>query len=49
MSKGKKTTKSKKTKATPKHKTPGEWLREAYVTNDPKDGAPKVADIGYVI
>ena len=46
----KKTTKLKKAKkATPKHKTPGEWLREAYVTNDPKDGAPKVADIGYVI
>tara|TARA_Y100001951_G_C11086449_1_gene154274 strand:- start:399 stop:545 length:147 start_codon:yes stop_codon:yes gene_type:complete len=45
----KKTTKSKKAKVTSKHKTPVEWLRKAYIDNDPKDGAPKVADIGYVI
>ena len=24
------------------------WLKKAYVDNDPKDGAPKVGDIGYV-
>tara|TARA_Y100000310_G_scaffold244481_1_gene249265 strand:+ start:214 stop:360 length:147 start_codon:yes stop_codon:yes gene_type:complete len=45
----KKTIKSKKAKVAPKHKTPVEWLRKAYIDNDPKDGAPKVADIGYVI
>ena len=24
------------------------WLKKAYIDNDPKDGAPKVGDIGYV-
>ena len=24
------------------------WLMKAYIDNDPKDGAPKVGDIGYV-
>ena len=24
------------------------WLRKAYIDNDPKDGAPKVGNIGYV-
>jgi hypothetical protein len=24
------------------------WLRKAYIDSDPKDGAPKVGDIGYV-
>ena len=24
------------------------WLKKAYIDNDPKDGAPKVGNIGYV-
>lgn len=24
------------------------WLKKAYIDADPKDGAPKVGDIGYV-
>ena len=24
------------------------WLKKAYIDSDPKDGAPKVGDIGYV-
>ena len=24
------------------------WLRKAYIDSDPKDGAPKVGNIGYV-
>jgi hypothetical protein len=24
------------------------WLKKAYIDNDPKDGTPKVGDIGYV-
>ena len=24
------------------------WLKKAYIDGDPKDGAPKVGDIGYV-
>ena len=24
------------------------WLKKAYIDNDPKDGASKVGDIGYV-
>ena len=24
------------------------WLKKAYIDNDPKDGAPKVGDMGYV-
>ena len=41
-------------KASPKVGKPKEptdamgWLKKAYIDNDPKDGAPKVGDIGYV-
>ena len=41
-------------KSTPKAETPKEptdamgWLKKAYIDNDPKDGTPKVGDIGYV-
>ena len=41
-------------KATPKvekSKEPTDamgWLKKAYIDNDPKDGTPKVGDIGYV-
>ena len=44
----------KKKKAVPKVAKPKEptdaigWLKKAYIDNDPKDGAPKVGDIGYV-
>ena len=24
------------------------WLKKAYIDNDPKDGSPKVGNIGYV-
>ena len=24
------------------------WLKKAYIDSDPKDGAPKVGNIGYV-
>jgi len=45
---------TKRKKATPKVEKPKEptdamgWLRKAYIDNDPKDGAPKVGNIGYV-
>ena len=48
----KKMTKGKK--AIPKVSKPKEptdamgWLKKAYIDNDPKDGAPKVGNIGYV-
>jgi hypothetical protein len=41
-------------KSAPKVEKPKEptdamgWLKKAYIDNDPKDGAPKVGDIGYV-
>ena len=41
-------------KATPKVARPKEppdamgWLKQAYIDNDPADGAPKVGNIGYV-
>ena len=43
--------KGKAPKAKAGHKEPTDsigWLRKAYIDNDPKDGAPKVGDIGYV-
>lgn len=39
---------AKKAKKEEGPQTPGEWLRKAYIDHDPKDGAPKVGDIGYV-
>ena len=41
-------------KSSPKASKPKEptdaigWLKKAYIDSDPKDGAPKVGDIGYV-
>ena len=41
-------------KASPKKEKSSEptdamgWLKEAYIDNDPADGAPKVGGIGYV-
>ena len=43
--------KGKAPKAKAKAKEPTDaigWLKKAYIDNDPKDGAPKVGDIGYV-
>ena len=41
--------KAPKAKAGPKEPTDAiGWLKKAYIDNDPKDGAPKVGDIGYV-
>jgi len=43
--------KGKEPKAKAKAKEPTDaigWLKKAYIDNDPKDGAPKVGDIGYV-
>ena len=43
--------KCKKTAAPKKSSEPQDamgWLKKAYIDADPKDGAPKVGDIGYV-
>jgi len=47
----KKMVKGKKIPKASKPKEPTDaigWLKKAYIDNDPKDGAPKVGDIGYV-
>ena len=47
----KKMTKGKKVPNVSKPKEPTDamgWLKKAYIDNDPKDGAPKVGNIGYV-
>ena len=47
----KKMVKGKKTQKVSKPKEPTDaigWLKKAYIDSDPKDGAPKVGDIGYV-
>ena len=44
-------TKGKKVPKVSKPKEPTDamgWLKKAYIDNDPKDGAPKVGNIGYV-
>jgi hypothetical protein len=46
-----KMTKGKKKSAPEKPAEPQDamgWLKKAYIDADPKDGAPKVGDIGYV-
>tara|TARA_R110002051_G_scaffold63000_1_gene114772 strand:+ start:817 stop:996 length:180 start_codon:yes stop_codon:yes gene_type:complete len=46
-----KMTKGKKKAAPKKPAEPTDamgWLKKAYIDADPKDGAPKVGDIGYV-
>jgi hypothetical protein len=41
--------KAPKDKAKPKEPADAiGWLKKAYIDNDPKDGSPKVGDIGYV-
>ena len=53
MMKGKKAPPKEK-KSIPKVEKPKEptdamgWLKQAYIDNDPADGAPKVGKIGYV-
>jgi hypothetical protein len=47
----KKMVKGKKDQKVSKPKEPTDaigWLKKAYIDSDPKDGAPKVGDIGYV-
>ena len=47
----KKMVKGKKIPKASKPKEPTDaigWLKKAYIDGDPKDGAPKVGDIGYV-
>ena len=47
----KKILKGKKKPQVEKPKEPTDaagWLRKAYIDHDPKDGAPKVGNIGYV-
>ena len=47
----KKMVKGKKTQKVSKPKEPTDaigWLKKAYIDSDPKDGAPKVGNIGYV-
>ena len=47
----KKMVKGKKAQKVSKPKEPTDaigWLKKAYIDGDPKDGAPKVGDIGYV-
>jgi hypothetical protein len=47
----KKMVKGKKSQKVSKPKEPTDaigWLKKAYIDSDPKDGAPKVGDIGYV-
>ena len=46
MVKGKKS--AKKSTASKEPQDAVGWLKEAYVDNDPSDGAPKVGNIGYV-